>query len=314
MKCIVDGRQILSETATTYGHSEYIGIHALASVVNSLMAAGAANIGVEIRITYPSHSGKSVCYSMEKQLKKECVRRGGELLESRIFENPLLGVYSVTVGGIAAVGGEKVQNSGGREKLQDNGGVQYAGSVQRRKSVAEADIVMSKWVGMDGMIQAAREKKDMLAEHFAPAFIRQILSYEKELFAGKELQIARNMKVSVIRQITQGGIFAALWELSKALKTGLEMDMKSFPILQETVEVCEHFRLNPYQLTSAGSFLFVTEDGESLREAFREEGIAASIIGKTVDGQGKIIRNGEDVRYIDRPSPDEIWKLHGLER
>lgn len=39
----------------------------------------------------------------------------------------------------------------------------------------------------------------------------------------------------------------------------------------------------------------------------------ASIIGKIVEGKGKIIRNGEDVRCVDRPAPDEIWKLHVLE-
>lgn len=118
------------------------------------------------------------------------------------------------------------------------------------------------------------------------------------------------MGASCLRQITQGGIFAALWELSKELGAGLELDMKHISILQETVEVCEYFGLNPYQLASAGSFLFVTEDGEALKEALLREKIMASVIGRTADGQGKIIRNGEDVRYLDRPAPDEIWKLH----
>lgn len=284
---ITGNGQIVSEMATVYGQSDYIGIHALAAAVNSLTAAGSSRMGVGIQIAYPSRSDKSGIYRMEKVIKKECKERGIELLTSRNYENPLLRIPSVTVEGIA-MADEKTTCTG-------------------------RDIVLSKWIGMDGMLQAARERGDMLKNRFTPAFIRRIMSYEKELFAGSELVIAKDRGVSFARQITGGGIFAALWELSKELHTGFELDMKRISILQETVEVCEYFRLNPYQMTSAGSFLFVTEDGEGLKEAFLREGIMGAVIGRMTDGQGKIIRNGEDIRYLDRPAPDEIWKLHILE-
>ena len=103
------------------------------------------------------------------------------------------------------------------------------------------------------------------------------------MFAGKELVIARAAKVTVIRQITEGGILAGLWELSKETDMGLDLDMKKMSVLQETIEVCEHFRMNPYQLASAGSFLMLTEDGRKLADAMREN--------------------------LDRPASDEIYKL-----
>lgn len=302
MRLATDDRQVLIEKAVVYGWSEHIGLHALVSAANSLMAAGASDIGIGVRITYPPHSDKSKIYTMEKAIKKECRRRKIEFLESFIFENPLLAVPSVTIDGVAAVPDEDMRDGGGEESGKSG--------MSGRKSFAGKDIVLSKWVGMDGMLQAARERADMLRKRFSPAFIRQIISYEKELSAGKELELARGMGVSCLRQITQGGIFAALWEFSKELGVGLELDMKHISILQETVEVCEYFGLNPYQLASAGSFLFVTEEGDMLKEALLREKIMASVIGRTTGGQGKIIRNGEDVRYIDRPAPDEIWKLH----
>lgn len=302
MRLVTDDRQVLTEKAVVYGWSEYIGLHALASAANSLMAAGASDIGIGVRITYPPHSDKSRIYAMEKAIKNECRRRKIELLESFIFENPLLAVASVTIDGIAVISGENMGDDGREESRK--------GKMSGKRDFAGKDIVLSKWVGMDGMLQAARERADMLRKRFTPAFIKQIMSYEKELFAGKELETAGGMGASCLRQITQGGIFAALWELSKELGAGLELDMKHISILQETVEVCEYFGLNPYQLASAGSFLFVTEDGEALKEALLREKIMASVIGRTADGQGKIIRNGEDVRYLDRPAPDEIWKLH----
>lgn len=293
MRFVTDDRQVLSETAVVYGQSEYIGLHALASTVNSLTAEGASGIGAGVKITYPPHSDKSRVYAMEKAIKKECRERKIKLLESRVFENPLLNVPSVTIDSIAVVPEESMKTS---------------------KDFAGKDIVLSKWIGMDGMLQAAKERTDMLKKRFTPAFIRQIMSYDKELFAGRELEIACEMGVSGFRQITQGGIFAALWELSKEWRVGLELDMRRFSILQETVEVCEYLGLNPYQLASAGSFLFVAEDGEALERALLREKIMASVIGRTTGGQDKIIKNGEDVRYIDRPVPDEIWKLHILEK
>lgn len=293
MRFITDDRQVLSETAVVYGQSEYIGLHALASAVNSLTAEGASGIGAGVRITYPPHSDKSRIYAMEKAIKKECREREIKLLESRIFENPLISVPSVTINGIAVLPVDSMKTS---------------------KDFADKDIVLSKWIGMDGMLQAVKERTGGLKKRFTSVFIMQIMSYEKELFAGRELEIAREMGVSCLRQITQGGIFAALWELSKEWRVGLELNMKRFSILQETVEVCEYLGLNPYQLASAGSFLFVAEDGAAFKEALLREEIMASVIGRTTNGQDKIIKNGEDVRYIDRPAPDEIWKLHILEK
>lgn len=304
MRLMSDSGQAVSEMATVYGWSEYIGIHALASVVNSLTASGVRNVGAGINITYPAHSDKLRIYKMEKIIRKECSKRGIRLLESRIFENPLLVIPSVTVNGIAIVSESSDGYRSGGRRIQ---------RISEKEGSLGADIVLSKWVGMDGMLQVAREKTEELTERFTPSFIRQILSYEKDLYVGKEISIAKDMGVTSLFQITQGGLFAALWELSKELRTGIETDMKRFSILQETVEVCEFFRLNPYQLTSAGSFLFVTEEGEKLREVLLEEGIMASVIGKTVEGNGKIIKNGEDVRCIDRPAPDAMWTLHLLE-
>ena len=90
---------------------------------------------------------------------------------------------------------------------------------------------------------------------------------------------------------------------------GLDLDMKQIPVLQETIEVCECYRLNPYLLTSAGSFLMAASDGRGLADALHKEGIAASVIGRFTSGNDKVIHNGEDVRCLDRPAPDEIYRL-----
>ena len=86
--------------------------------------------------------------------------------------------------------------------------------------------------------------------------------------------------------------------------------MKKLSILQETVEVCEYYRFNPYQLTSTGCLLITTDEGEALADELKQNGIAASVIGKMTDNNDKMLHNGEEVRYIDRPAPDEILKIY----
>ena len=85
--------------------------------------------------------------------------------------------------------------------------------------------------------------------------------------------------------------------------------LSKIAVRQETIEVCEHFRLNPYQLASGGSFLMLTENGEALADALNQKGIQAAVIGQLTDSNDKIIHNGEDMRYIDRPAPDELMKV-----
>lgn len=298
MKLVTQKEEQLCETATVYGRSEYVGVHALASAANSMAAAGAVCLGAGVRISYPPHSDKSVIYQMEKKLKKTCKERDIPLVESKLSANPLINVPSVavTVLGSRPVCGETQKPSGE--------------AAARAKHIASGKaIVQVKWIGADGMLQIASAREEELRKRFAPAFLRRVMSHRQALFADKEIDAAKAMGVSVMRQITEGGIFAALWELAKECGSGLVADMKEILILQETIEVCEYFRMNPYQMTSAGSFLMLADDGEALADALRREGTAAAVIGHLTKDNDKIIRNGEDVRYLDRPAPDEIYKL-----
>ena len=78
-----------------------------------------------------------------------------------------------------------------------------------------------------------------------------------------------------MHDVTEGGIFGALWEIAEASGVGLEIDLKKIPLKQETVEICEFFGINPYELISSGSMLMATEDGNGLvmeleKQAFRQ--------------------------------------------
>ena len=287
MRIDTEAGQLLHETAVSWGWSEEAGVYALAQAANSLAAAGAGCMGMEVQIMFPPHADHVKIYAMERCIRKTCRERGIELKDTKLVQCPLYAAPAVTVSGIGYLP-ERAEQTGAR---------------------AGEEIVQVKWAGMEGMLRILDERGEELSQRFAPVFISQIRSYRDEIFSAEELETAREMKVTAVRQITDGGILAALWKLAKETGMGIEADMKRISILQETIEVCEHYRLNPYQTASAGSFLMLAEDGKVLADALERKQIRASVIGRLTAGNDKLIHNGEDIRYIDRPAPDEISKL-----
>lgn len=113
-------------------------------------------------------------------------------------------------------------------------------------------------------------------------------------------------KIRAIRQIGSGGILAALWDMAEELDTGFEADLSAMTLRQETVEICEFYRLNPYQMTSAGSFLIVTEHGDAVLDVLEKAGARAGRLGVIKARKARVISSGEEIRYLDRPAPDEL--------
>ena len=111
-----------------------------------------------------------------------------------------------------------------------------------------------------------------------------------------------------MHDISEGGVFAALWEMAEGAGVGLTIDMKKLPLRQETVEVCEFCNVNPYELRSGGSLIIASPEGTAVVEALAAEGIPAVIVGRFTDSNERLILNEDEVRYMDRPQRDEIYK------
>lgn len=92
----------------------------------------------------------------------------------------------------------------------------------------------------------------------------------------------------LITTVDEGGIFAALWRLSLITRCGLTVYLKRIPIRQEVIEICNCLELDPYRI--GGCKLEIPEDP---KDAWQ--------IGVLTDTNQKIIINGDDVRYLDRP-------------
>lgn len=95
-----------------------------------------------------------------------------------------------------------------------------------------------------------------------------------------EAAVAVKNGVSAMHDVTEGGIFGALWEMAEASGVGLEIELKKIPLKQETVEICEFFGINPYGLISSGAMLMASSDGNRLVMELQKAKIPAAVLGK----------------------------------
>lgn len=289
-------KTFLTHTGVYYGGMRDGAAYGLLTEVNELAAQGVHAGSAEIRIEIPADMDKSRMHSIRNHIAKAM-----EKLETEDFQLEEL-----------HIAGEKCAALRVPQIV-----ITAAGETDQKERIADAlltaragqDIVYAGWAGLEGMLRIIGEKEAELRERFTPAFIGQMKAYDSELCGLSKIAVADAMGVSVIRQVSRGGILASLWDLAKDTELGLNLDLKKIAVRQETIEVCEHFRLNPYQLASGGSFLMLSENGEALADTLNQKGIQAAVIGQLTDSNDKVIHNGEDMRYIDRPAPDELMKI-----
>ena len=285
--------QCIASSAVLYCDEKDLAVFALAQVVNDLATRGAKAVGASVHVMLPPLAYESRLRAMVEHAERAASAHNLQILCAKAEVSPVISKAVVYVNGMGVLKkGELLQSNMGKPNQ---------------------DIVLLKWIGLEGTFRAMREKEEALSKRFVPTFLNQIKNLEPQLFSERELFIAKEFGVSAMHQITSGGILAALWEMAESSNVGLEVDLKKMAIKQETVEVCEFCHLNPYQLTSAGSVLIFTDRGEALVSRFEEEGIQASVLGRTTVDTARVILGGEEKRFLDRPAPDELLQLYSME-
>lgn len=189
-------------------------------------------------------------------------------------------------------------------------GERFCESVFPSSDFQGREIVVTGPVGLEGTYILVCEQFKALRERFPMSILTRMRNVSGELrvlkAAEEAVQAQRSCGMPVMVSLGEGGFFAGLWELSKKTGCGLEADLQAVPILQETIEITDYFGMNPYAMRSGGSLLIAAEDADQVIRHLEEMGHLAVKIGKLTGKKDKIIRNGEDVRFLDRPQTDSL--------
>ena len=181
---------------------------------------------------------------------------------------------------------------------------------------AGQDLVAAGYIALKGTSAVATQREKELLQRFTPQFVRRCQNlYETRgllklpgLSASEGAGIFRNAGAVSWCFAGEGGIMAALWDYFDEFGLGFEMELRKLPLLQETVEVCEVFDVNPYRLQSEGCALLTAANGGALVRELEKQDIHAVVLGKTQSGIKRQILNGGTRTFLDRPKPDELYK------
>lgn len=211
--------------------------------------------------------------------------------------------------GIGIAGGHTEVSAYVKSPVVTAGGIGSSVELEEKKMAPGLDLVMTGWAGTEGTAILARRKEEELLKKFPLDLVVSASGFDEHLSLETESSIAWECEAMALHDVSQGGIFGALWEMCERHGVGMEAELKKIPLRQETVEICEQFGLNPYCLLSGGVLLAAVRDGQRLVTELDKAGIPASVIGRTTDKKDKVLRNGEEVRFLEKPAQDEIFKV-----
>lgn len=259
---------------------------AVHKAANNLAAAGAKPVAVLLSLLLPENLEEASLRGIMEQAEEAC----GEL---------------------------SIQLAGGSTKVSNTVTVPIAtaaGIGQRvRKEMPKAkpwqDVVVTKWIGLEGTFLLARKKEAELLKRYPLRFIREAQDFDRWLSVIPEAATAVKSGVCRMLDASEGGIFGALWEFGRNSGVGLEIDLKKLPIRQETIEICEFLECNPYELLSGGSLILAADNGFELVEALHEQGIPAAVVGKVTGNNDRVVINEDERRFLELPKSDEIYKF-----
>lgn len=174
------------------------------------------------------------------------------------------------------------------------------------------ELVMIGTAALKGTSLLAEWEYEALRKIFSEGFLKNTINLYRETGikeGSRAWEMLLAAKPSAVFAMGEGGFLCGLWKMAEASGVGLCADFRRIPIRQETIEVCEVFDLNPYRLQAEGAVLAGLPSGEALVQELIRAGIPAAVIGQTNRGNDRLLYSGENVRYLDRPTEDEIEKI-----
>lgn len=271
------------------GADKMAGFFAVHITANDLATAGAEPVGILTSIILPPDTEEPALRRLMKEMEEACDELKIEILGGHTEVSDVVNRPLITVTGVGKVK---------RDALLATGGLQ-----------AGDELVMTKWAGLEGSAILAGEKREELLRTLPAELIDTAADFLKQLSVVPEARIAAEHGACAMHDVTEGGIFGALWEMGAASGVGITVDLPKIPVRQETIEICEVFDINPYLLISSGCLLIGCRQGNLLVEKLGEAGVAAAVIGRVTEGNDRIVRNGEEVRFLEPAGSDEIYKI-----
>ncbi len=286
---IADDEIFVTSTDPITGTSHDIGALAVHVTANDIASSGAEVIGIMLSVLLPIGTEEAELKKIMQQAGEVCSQLNIQTVGGHTEVTDVVNQIVITATGIGKVKKDRLITTSGAKPGDD--------------------VVVTKWIGLEGTSIIAKEKEEELLGRFSPSLVETAKGFEKYLSVVCDARIAADVGVTAMHDVTEGGIFGALWEIAEGSGCGLEIELKDIPIKQETVEICEEYGINPYELISSGSMLITAPNGSDIVRQLKKQDINAAVIGKVTRGNDRLIINGDEKRFLEPPKSDELYKV-----
>ncbi|MBE0685391.1 MAG: AIR synthase family protein [Anaerolineaceae bacterium] len=176
-------------------------------------------------------------------------------------------------------------------------------------------VFLTKEIAIETVSIISNDFPNKLSPHLTGQELKKAQSYlyDPGISIYKEANLLRDgFGVTAMHDPTEGGLAAALWELSIASNKTLKVNLNKIPISELTKRICALFSINPLNSISSGALLFTAnkKNSDAIMNILEKNQIPVSEIGYVSgDGIGVINVDQSPPISLPRPERDEIAKI-----
>ena len=254
---------------------------------NDLASNGAEPVGIQLVLLLPEHITEAEIQQIMREVDQGAAELGIEVLGGHTEITSLVERPIITATAIGKARKDAYVTSSGAQ--------------------VGDDIVITKGAGIEGTAILANDyAAHLLKQGVRAETVEAAALFFEEISVLSEGLLAAEMGATAMHDVTEGGLYGALFELAGASGKGFDLYSEEVYVRPETQEICSVLGLDPLGLISSGSMLITIADGDALLKALAEKGIKASKVGKITAGGTRVIQAGQTHEFV-LPATDEMW-------
>lgn len=271
------------------GVQEGMGSLAVNVACNDLAANGAKPIGIQQTLLVPPETTEDEIIGITHDINQGAKELGIDILGGHTEVTDIVNKPLVSCTAIGKTTKEKFVTSSGA-KIGD-------------------DIIVTKWAGLEGSSILAVDYYTRLLElGVKEEVLATAKDFTNEISVLPEGLIGAEFGVTAMHDVTEGGLYGSLFELTEAAEVGFVINQQKVPLHSVTESITDALKLNPYQLIGSGMMILTTPQGNKLVQQLTEEDIPAAIIGKITKSQ-RIIKTSAGEIELEEAPQDELWQF-----
>lgn len=184
--------------------------------------------------------------------------------------------------------------------------------VTARGAKAGNELILTKSVGIEGTAILATDRSTQLRPKIGRVTLNSAADFFRHISIVKEALLSfQTGYVRAMHDPTEGGVAGGLHELADASNVGFRVYEEEIAVAQETLDICEFYQIDPFQLIASGSLLIAVEGNSAYEvvQLMQLEKIAAAVIGETLPSPQKrlLVKKDGSEKQLARPVSDHLW-------